>query len=337
MRCLRIGLLVCTCFFPALVARAIDNSFKLDFDGNGRTDAALYREGSRGGDAPQPSYWYFLDTQTGGTRAMQWGRSLDVPAPADYDGDGKTDLGIFRWWDFDYGDTNEWWLNRPLSGALVINGLELGYHKFSRNYLGDSRAEVAQIYPVDVSPNPGETCFVSVYLIADQDGFVLRKTVGDTCNVNPTPVPGDYDNDGRSEIAVFVNRHFKVWVAPYSPGYSTPNYIHYLDVDTPTPGDFDGDGRTDFAGVKAQGGRLLWRYRKSTTGAELEVDFGLATDKPVPGDYDGDGTTDIAIFRPSNGTWWLINSATGTVQNFHFGYSTDTPLAAPVIPFSPVS
>jgi hypothetical protein len=336
MRCLQISLLVCICLLTALTIYSTDNSFKLDFDGNGRTEAVLYREGSRGSEAPQPSYWFFLDTQTGGMRTAQWGRSLDVPAPADYDGDGKTDFGVFRWWDFNIGDTNEWWLDRPLTSPLVLNGLELGYHKFSRNYLGDSRAEVAQIYPVDISQNPGETCFVSVYLIADQEGFVLRKTVGDTCNVNPTPVPGDYDNDGRSEIAVFVNRHFKVWLPPYSAGYTQPAYIHYLDVDSPAVGDYDGDGRTDFAGVKAQNGRLLWRWRKSSTGEELEVDFGFATDTPVPGDYDGDGTTDIAIFRSSTATWWLINSATGIVQNFYFGLSTDTPLACPVIPFSPV-
>jgi hypothetical protein len=26
----------------------------------------------------------------------QWGLSTDVPVPADYDGDGRTDLGLFR-------------------------------------------------------------------------------------------------------------------------------------------------------------------------------------------------------------------------------------------------
>jgi hypothetical protein len=337
VRFLRINLAICICLLATSHIAAIDNSFKLDFNGDGRTDIALYREGSRGGDAPQPSMWFFLNTQTGETSALQWGRSLDVPAPADYNGDGKTDPGIFRWWDFDYGDTNEWWLSKGAAGHIVLNGLELGYYKFSRNYLGDARAEVAQIYPVDVSQNPGETCFVSVYLVADLEGAVLRKTVGDTCNVNPTPVPGDYDGDGRSEIAVYVNHHFKVWIQPYSAGYTNPTYLHYLDVDIPAPGDYDGDGRTDFAGVKAQGGRMIWRFRKSTTGEELDVDFGLATDKPVPGDYDGDGKTDLAVFRPSDGTWWILNSGSGVVQTFHYGYATDTPLAMPVIPFTPVS
>ena len=336
VRSLRVVWVLCVCLSAVIGASATDNSFKLDFDGDGRTDIALYREGSRGSSAPQSSFWYFLNTNSGATWASQWGRSLDVPAPADYDGDGKTDLGIFRWWDFDYGDTNEWWLSRPSMGPLVLNGLELGYYKFSRNYIGDGRAEVGQLYQVDVSQNPGETCFVSVYLVGDDNGFVLRKTVGDACNVNPTPIPGDYDGDGRSEIAVYVNNLFKVWLLPYSAGYTTPAYLHYMEIDTPAPGDYDGDGKTDFAGVKRQNGRLIWRYRKSSTGQELDVDFGLSADLPTPGDYDGDGTTDLAVYRPSNGTWWIKNSSSGVIQTFEYGYSTDLPLAAPIIPFSPV-
>ncbi|PYT01280.1 MAG: hypothetical protein DMF63_00025 [Acidobacteria bacterium] len=336
MKAFRILSIISICLFAAVSGFATDNSFNLDFSGDGRTDIALYREGSRGLDAPQPSVFYFLSPNGGAIWSSQWGRSLDVPAPADYDGDGKTDVGIFRWWDYDLGDTNEWWLSRPGIGHIVLNGLELGYYKFSRNYVGDAKAEVGQLYQVDISQNPGETCFVSVYLIADASGLVIRKTVGDTCNLNPTPVPGDYDGDGHSEIAVYVNHHFKVWLAPYSAGYTAPAYLHYMDVDMPAPGDYDGDGRTDFAGVKKLGGRMLWRYRMSTTGQELEFDFGLSTDIPTPGDYDGDHKTDLAVYRPSDGTWWINNSGSGVIQTFQYGLPTDLPLAAPVIPFSPV-
>jgi len=339
VRCVRIVWILCICLSAAAVVPATDNSFKLDFDGDGRTDIALYREGSRGPDAPQRSVWYFMNTSNGAPYSIQWGLSLDVPAPADYDGDGKTDVGIFRWWDFQRGDTNEWWLSRPgiAPGHVVLNNLELGYYKYSRNYFGDARAEVAQLYQIDVSQNPGETCFVSVYLIADGDDFVLRKTVGDACNVNPTPVPGDYDGDGHSEIAVYVNQLFKVWLPPYAPGYTQPSQVYFMDIDTPAPGDYDGDGKTDFAGVKGVNGRMIWRIKKSSTGEEsTPLDFGFSTDTPVPGDYDGDGTTDIAVFRPSDGSWWIYNSGSGIVQTFQYGYSTDIPLAANVIPFNPV-
>jgi hypothetical protein len=324
-----------------VVTSATDNSAKLDFNGDGRTDIAVYREGSRSpGSAPQPSYWHFLDTFSQIDRTLHWGQTLDVPAPADYDGDGKTDVAVFRWWDFFRGDTNQWWFHKSATNTYQVINLayELGYHKFSRNYIGDGRAEVGQLYQVNVSQNPGETCFLSIYFITDLAGEnTIRKTIGDVCNSIPTPVPGDYNNDGRSEIAVFANRTFKVWLPPYASAFTPPDIVQQLDVDMPVPGDYDGDGKTDFAGVIAIDGRLIWRIKYSTTSQLFELAWGYSTDKPVAGDYDGDGTTDIAVFRPPDATWWILNSSNGTWSGFHFGMSSDTPLAMPVIPFSPTS
>ena len=38
--------------------------------------------------------------------------------------------------------------------------------------------------------------------------------------------------------------------------------------------------------------------------------WGQRRDIPVPGDYNGDGTTDIAIFRPSEGIWYIKDQVT---------------------------
>lgn len=44
------------------------------------------------------------------------------------------------------------------------------------------------------------------------------------------------------------------------------------------------------------------------------------------GDFDGDGSSDSAIFRPSSGTWFRLNSGSNTVDQEQFGLSGDIPV-----------
>lgn len=43
-------------------------------------------------------------------------------------------------------------------------------------------------------------------------------------------------------------------------------------------------------------------------------------------DFDGDGTSDFAVYRPSAGAWFVLNSGSNTFQAFTFGTNGDIPV-----------
>ena len=56
--------------------------------------------------------------------------------------------------------------------------------------------------------------------------------------------------------------------------------------------------------------------------------WGQTDDLPSPGDFDGDGKTDFCVFRPSNGNWYMIESATSKLTTLGWGQQDDIPVPA---------
>ena len=103
------------------------------------------------------------------------------------------------------------------------------------------------------------------------------------------PVPGDYNGDGTTDIAVFRPSTGQWFVRDQFT-------VQWGDRgDIPMPGDFNGDGVDGHARCSGRRPATGWCATSST------CNFGGPGDVPVPGDYNGDGTDDVAIYPPVDG------------------------------------
>ena len=158
------------------------------------------------------------------------------------------------------------------------------------------------------------------YLTFSTNGTAGAAAWGNSADI---PVPGDYDGDGTADIAVF-RPSTGTWHLRFSSTGAPVAVTWGNEADVPISGDFDGDGALDIAIYRPVEG--AWYVRHSSTGQGRLFLFGNSADIPVPADYDGDGVTDLAVFRPSTGTWHISFTGTGATVAVQWGNEADRPV-----------
>jgi hypothetical protein len=286
----------------------------VDGDGDRRSDLAVYR--------PSTNEWWF--NRSSGTLGIHdcadpstdcgvnpafppsahvtWGQAGDIPAGADFDGDGRTDPAVFRPSD---GTWRVLTSASDFTRSTVLSWGVSGDTPVQADYDADGFADAAVF-----RPTTGRW-----YLRLSADDSTVSVDWGLPGDV---AVPADYDGDGRADPAVFRPSTGRWYILNRFDGtFEVRDWG--VTGDTPVPADYDGDGRADEAVFRPSEGR--WYVRLSSTGAYAISNWGVSGDNPQPADYDGDGKADVAVFRPSSGRWYILNLLTRD-----WGTSGDIPI-----------
>ena len=151
-------------------------------------------------------------------------------------------------------------------------------------------------------------------------------------------VNGDFNGDGKTDIAVFnqSNGEWRVGIsdgAQFSDEGLWSTFTGALTSSIPMAGDFTGDGVSD-VGIynRSNGNVTVASSDKSSFGTPSTWISGLphsSTAQPFSGDFNGDGLIDMGVFN--DGNWnFAVNNGTGFVAKgvWNFSFGTDN---APVI------
>ncbi len=283
-----------------------ENQATLVRSNTGGIDFPLYRRGVYPTPPPSPTPVFFHS-------------AIDT---ADYDGDGTSDLAIFR----------------PAFGLWAVRGLTRAY--FGRG--GD--------FPVSGDYTGDGTSNLAIFRGSSGLWAVRGVTRAYFGRHGDMPVPGDYRGQGTAGFALFrpasglwaIRNLTRVYFgcegdlpAPFKGGGWEKEIAIFRPAtglwavreatrayfgspgDLSVPGNYPGiyPGAIQFGVFRADSG--LWAIRDWS-----RIYFGTAEDRPVPGNYRGTVQANPAIFRPANGFW-----AVKDLTRVYFGQPGDLPVS----------
>jgi hypothetical protein len=233
-------------------------SLTVDFNGDGRSDFSTARYNAE-------VLWRIAMSGTGQIQETRWVSSTlgDFFAAADYDGDMKMDIGVFR--------AGVWHILLSASGT---------YHQeywgragdipvladFDRDGIADvtvARSESGQRVWYTRMSTTGAMRVLQWGL--SSDGFFTGRV--------------DFDGDSAADIMVIRNEGgHRVFYVLRSSDLQMQVFHWGLSSDVVKLGDYDGDGRTDPAVTRAVDGHRVFFILQSLSGQPRYQTFGLAGD-----------------------------------------------------------
>lgn len=196
-----------------------------------------------------------------GKGSFQWGLTSDKPVSWDYDGDGITDLAVFRtgsWYIIKSSDSNFISVNWGTSGDIPVPGF----------YFADDAKGDFAVY------RPSNHTWYALSSV-DHSTFKARQwgLTGDQI------VPADYDGDYLTDFAVFRADagNLGYWHILQSSTDSSTSIQWGLGTDIPVPIDYFGYGKVSPTVFRQN----TW-YMLRNDGQQIDVTFGDPGSVPVP-------------------------------------------------------
>ncbi len=148
--------------------------------------------------------------------------------------------------------------------------------------------------------------------------------------LKPMTLDYDMDGDGRTDPFVFRPDNFHGYMFCSTDGDTVSHLFDRFSGEGHSPfmADFDGDGLADVADTHMSvisGGSMSTVYTRSSDNVFVQVPWGNANlgDQVANADYDGDGKIDIAVFRETDGNWYIRQSSDGQMRVDHWGMTDD--------------
>lgn len=198
-----------------------------DVNGDGRDDMTLYDKG----------YWYIRYSLSRGNPdlVVHYGGAGLRPVCGDWDGDGRSGIGVY--------DGTTWHLRQTASPGNPENVINWGWPAIVPivgDWNGDGFDSIGAFDPATAnwwlrntnSPGPPDAIWAYGY-----GGHQSQA------------VPGDYDGNGVSDLAVFVSGRWYIRTAP-GPGQYTQDFNFGLATDFPLSGNWDGLGGDGIGGTR---------------------------------------------------------------------------------------